>query len=127
MTAPGEQHEAYVVWRNGVIGWECECGGPWPCEVVRLADEAGQRRTQVARTAGEIKTVTSPDGIVHEATTIDGGQMCVCGNQWPCLRFLIAALGQARADQVAAIRDARAVMNSFDEVGPGQFWSRGDE
>ncbi len=128
MTAPDEQHEANVVWRNNMIGWECTCGNPWPCEVVRLADEAGQRRAQVARTAGQIRTVTTPDGLVHEATIVGGSdQMCTCGNQWPCLRFLLAALDQAHADQEAAIRDAKAVMDSFDQVEMNQFWSRGDE
>ncbi len=42
-------HGPSVHWQNGAVGWICRCGGRWPCEVLRLADDA--RRAHAAMLA----------------------------------------------------------------------------
>jgi hypothetical protein len=50
------EHEAAVVWRGDVVGWVCTCGSSWPCHALLLADDAGRRRAQLARsTAGQVR------------------------------------------------------------------------
>jgi hypothetical protein len=46
-------HGPSIVWQNGAVGWQCVCGGRWPCPVFQLADDARQRRARVARDAGQ--------------------------------------------------------------------------
>jgi hypothetical protein len=44
-----EDHRPMIIWQNGATGWRCVCGGPWPCRVYLLADDARQHRARVAR------------------------------------------------------------------------------
>jgi hypothetical protein len=47
-------HGASVVWQNGQVGWVCICGGQWPCEVLRLADDARMARAAMRTSYDEV-------------------------------------------------------------------------
>jgi hypothetical protein len=56
---PVEQtHGPSITWGpDGAVGYACACGGPWPCEVLRRADDARRHRDRVARDAGRAGVV----------------------------------------------------------------------
>src|SRR5262249_18008644 len=59
---PVEQtHGPSITWGpDGAVGYACACGGPWPCEVFRRADDVRRHRDRVARDARqEVIGVTS--------------------------------------------------------------------
>ncbi len=47
-----ETHGPSVIWRNGLVGWICTCGAPWPCRVLQLADDARRQQYRVVRDGG---------------------------------------------------------------------------
>jgi dihydrodipicolinate synthase/N-acetylneuraminate lyase len=42
-------HGPSVNWQNGAVGWICMCGNGWPCEVLRLADDARKAQAAIKR------------------------------------------------------------------------------
>jgi hypothetical protein len=47
-----QTHGPSITWGpDGAVGYLCACGGPWPCEVFRRADDARRHHDRVARDA----------------------------------------------------------------------------
>lgn len=44
-------HGASIVWQNGEVGWECKCGGAWPCGLIARADDARRAQARLTQAA----------------------------------------------------------------------------
>jgi hypothetical protein len=48
-------HGPSVTWQNGQVGWICVCGGRWPCEVLRRADDARRACAAMVASFDEVR------------------------------------------------------------------------